>query len=376
MTSKHKRILFITNGHGEDLVAARIIKELPRKKISIEAMPVVGSGKIFRELKIRVIGPKNLLPSGGFGMRNYRYLLKDLTSGLFVNTIRQLKLLNKNKYEYSLVIGIGDAVPIIYSILTGCRFIIVGVNKSEYYRKLGFNYLWMEKWLLKRYCRLILARDEKTANSLKEFGINAAYVGNPIMDCVPGIRLSGYPVIRTIGFLPGTREDAYKNIEDFYKIAWQIRKINKKIRFILSFPGSLDKARLAKIKKPKGLILNITGDFNRILKASAAVIGLSGTGNEQAAGLGIPVIAFPGRGAQFNRRFALGQKELLGKALLLLPRNSQLIAKEAVSLIKNRKRMSQMAKFGKKRMGGPGASKRIADIIRHFPAGIVAKSAG
>jgi len=166
---------------------------------------------------------------------------------------------------------------------------------------------------------------------------------------------------RTIGFLPGTREDAYRNIEDFYKIASQIRNIDKRIRFILSFPPNLDRKKLSKIKSQ--VKIKISQDFKKVLKTSRIIIGLSGTGNEQAVGLGIPVIAFPGRGAQFNSRFAHGQKELLGNALLLLPRNPETIAKEAVDLMKNGKRIASMGRIGRKRMGGCGATKRIANII-------------
>jgi hypothetical protein len=368
-----KKILFITNGHGEDLVAAQIIDKLNHKKLKIDVMPVVGDGRIFRKLNVKIIGPKNLLPSGGFGLRNYGYLFRDLFSGLIPNTISQIGTLRKNLYEYSLVVGIGDGVPIVYSILTGCNFIIVGVNKSEYYRKLGFNYLWAEKWLLKKYCKLILARDEKTAKALRSFGIKSLYVGNPMMDMGREIRVSRKSRIsrgsrgkRTIGFLPGTRKDAYKNIEDFYKIAWNIRKLDKKIRFILSFPETLNRSSLSKIKKPDNIKFIISNDFNKILKRSTIIVGLAGTANEQAAGLGIPVIAFPGRGAQFNSRFAHGQKELLGNSLLLLPRRSQLIAKEAVGLMHNRKKMRRMGKAGIKRMGRPGASKKISNIIMSY----------
>jgi len=103
-----------------------------------------------------------------------------------------------------------------------------------------------------------------------------------------------------------------------------------------------------------------------VLKNSKVAIGLSGTGNEQAAGIGLPVIAFPGRGAQYNRRFALGQKELLGDALMLLPRRSDVIAREATSLLRNKKKIKKMAKAGMERMGKPGASKRIAEIIDSY----------
>lgn len=366
-----KKILFITNGHGEDLVAARIIKELPKNMIAIDVMPVVGRGEVFKGLDVKVIGPKNLLPGGGFGLRNYGYLLKDIFAGLIKNTYSQIKTLMNNKFEYSLVVGVGDAVPIVYSILTGCKFIIIGVNKSEYYRKLAFNYIWAEKAILKKHCLLLLSRDEHTASSLRSFGINAEYVGNPMMDlvkkgtgdkpCLPAGRGKGIRKDKTIGFLPGTREDAYKNIEDFFKVAWQIRRLDKNIKFILSLPPTLDKKRYDLINKP--FDIPISRDFYSVLNRSNIIIGLSGTGNEQAAGLGLPVIAFPGRGAQFNSRFAHGQKELLGNSLLLLPRRSELIAKEALALMHNKKRVATMGKAGKKRMGKPGASRAIAKII-------------
>ena len=45
MTSGRKRgVLFISNGHGEDLIAARIISRLPANgTLLISALPVVGS---------------------------------------------------------------------------------------------------------------------------------------------------------------------------------------------------------------------------------------------------------------------------------------------------------------------------------------------
>ncbi|MFH1710663.1 MAG: DUF354 domain-containing protein [bacterium] len=359
-----KKILFITNGHGEDIVAARIINELGRKDVAIDVMPVVGKGDTFKGLGVRLIGPLNVLPSGGFGLRNYSYLIKDIFSGLIAKVLSQIKALKRNEWSYRLVIGIGDIVPIMYSMITKCPFIFVGVNKSDHYRKLAFNYTHLEKLLLRKYCQLTLARDMRTAKALASCGINATYVGNPMMDGVMrDVRLNvrGARKGKTIGFLPGTREDAYKNIEDFFKIAWHIRQLDKKIKFILSIPASLDKDKIAKIKKP--MDVPMANNFNNVLSRSSIIIGLSGTGNEQAAGLGIPVISFPGRGAQFNSRFASGQKELLGNALLLLQRDLKAIAEESVKLLKDKKRMLSMGNAGRKRMGGPGASKQIAEMI-------------
>ncbi len=362
-----KKILFITNGHGEDIVAAHIIQALKLREIKMDVLPVVGNGDAFKELKVNVIGPVRALPSGGFGMRNYSFLFRDIFAGLIGKVLSQIRLLRKKKYRYDLVIGIGDIVPVIYAVINGSRFIFIGINKSEYYTRVAFNYTSLEKLLLKKYCSLTLARDQKTADVLQSQGIKAKFIGNPMMDGVRKIRKSGYQKIgqnkkqKVIGFLPGTREDAYKNIDDFQMIAWRIKRLDYRIKFLMSFPSSLDRQKLARIIPM--VDIPVSEDFNEVLSSSDAVIGLSGTGNEQAAGAGLPVIAFPGRGAQYNFKFAAAQKELLGDALMLMPRNSQVIAHEAVSLLYSKKRLAAMSKAGKERMGRSGASKKMASII-------------
>lgn len=347
------------------MVAAETIKNLRSRNISIDVLPVVGRGDAFEKLKVKIIGPRKALPGGGFGLRNFSYFIKDVLSGLIWKAASQIQLLRRSRGKYSLVVGIGDIVPIFYSMLTGSRFVFIGVNKSSYYKKLAFNYIALEKRLLNKYCRLTFARDQRTAEDLKEHGIKVKYVGNPMMDMVRNIGRSGYRRIRgkkTIGFLPGTRDDAYKNIEDFNKIAWQINEMDSKIGFIMSLPENLDTKKIAGIKLLKKIA--VTRDFNTVLSSSDVIIGLSGTGNEQAAGLGIPILSFPGRGAQYNFKFAKGQKELLGDALHILNRNSKEIASAAISLLNDPRAMRNMGRTGMQRMGKPGASKKIAGIIR------------
>jgi uncharacterized protein (TIGR03492 family) len=157
-----KHILFITNGHGEDIVAAKIIREMKRRSIKIDVMAVVGHGDSFKGLGVTLIGPKKILPSGGFGLRNYSFLLRDIFAGMLTKAYQQMRLLRKKRGKYDLVVGIGDIVPIFYASIATSPFIFVGVNKSEYYSKLAFNYTSLEKWLLKKYCKLTLARDKKT----------------------------------------------------------------------------------------------------------------------------------------------------------------------------------------------------------------------
>ena len=62
-------LLFICNGHGEDVIASEIIKRLLKKikNRNIEVLPLVGNGDVFNSIKsknFRKIGYLKELPSG------------------------------------------------------------------------------------------------------------------------------------------------------------------------------------------------------------------------------------------------------------------------------------------------------------------------
>ncbi|PSB53131.1 hypothetical protein C7B77_19850, partial [Chamaesiphon polymorphus CCALA 037] len=61
-----KKVLFISNGHGEDLNAAQILKALRQQQPQVEigAMPIGGYGNAYRNLNVNIIGPTEFLPSG------------------------------------------------------------------------------------------------------------------------------------------------------------------------------------------------------------------------------------------------------------------------------------------------------------------------
>ena len=62
-------LLFICNGHGEDVIASELIKRLLKKirNKNIEVLPLVGNGDVFNSIKsknFRKIGYLKELPSG------------------------------------------------------------------------------------------------------------------------------------------------------------------------------------------------------------------------------------------------------------------------------------------------------------------------
>ncbi|MCX5750928.1 MAG: hypothetical protein NT099_04600 [Candidatus Saganbacteria bacterium] len=356
-----KTILFISNGHGEDLVAAELIKELKKQSAPPKTLvlPIVGEGKAFEPLGVEVIGSRQKLPSGGFSLRNPGWLLSDLSAGLISANWNNIRILKKLRGKIDAVVGIGDLVPIIGAIITKAPFIFIGVNKSSYYKTFGYNYTPWEKWLLKRYAKVILVRDQITAEQLKQEDIAAEYLGNPLMDCCGQIQ-NPNDKIQTmnnfiIGFLPGTRDDVNLNIADFELVAEELSKQpGSTLKFVIATPAkNLKGSRYFKESTP----------FEGVIAKADIIVGLSGTGNEQAAGFGKPIVAFAGRGSQYNQKFASAQKELLGEALCLTKKDPKIVANEVWKILKNQELYQDMSKTGKERMGSAGACYKIAEEI-------------
>ncbi len=357
------KILFITNGHGEDIIAARIIKEIQNEQIF--AFPLVGEGKSFEELKnVEILGSRKKMPSGGFVYQSFSNIVKDIFSGLIGNTLEQIKTLKILKGTFDKVIAIGDIVPIIGSIIVSEKFIFIGCAKSDYY---DYSYTPWEKFLLKKRCKMCFPRDEKTTENLISYGIKCAYVGNPMMDC---IETTNEPFNKneydfTIGLLPGTRDDFYLNLEDMITLSEHIDKIfqsqNKKNLYLISATKEID---ISKYTNKENVIL-ATNKFGDVISQSDLIIGLSGTGNEQAAGLGKPIVSFTGRGVQYTSSFAKRQKQLLGDAIFVGSRNFQKTAQKVWEILTDKTLMQKMATCGKKRMGPKGAAKKIAYYIKN-----------
>ncbi len=352
------KILFITNGHGEDIIAARIIKELGGHDITV--MPLVGEGKAFDGTAAELIGPRKKMPSGGFIYQSITNMFRDIFSGLIGNTVEQIKLLRTLKGKFDRVVSVGDIVPIIGAMLTGKKFYFVGCAKSDHY---DYSYTPWEKHFLRNHCRLCFPRDMKTFEDLKKAGISCEYAGNPMMDCfeITGDRFGIGNDKTIIALLPGTRDDIKLNMTDLSDVAGALIKrmpTNRLAFVVAAAPGS-------EISASPSLpdILIAEGKFGDVINSSTIVIGLSGTGNEQAAGLGKPVVSFPGRGVQYTNSFAKRQKQLLGDALSVVERAPDKVAREVVRILEDKNIYAKMSSAGRERMGAAGASRVIAGRI-------------
>ena len=57
MQKENKKILFLSNGYGEDTISCSIIEKLLsiNKNIDILVLPIVGEGKIYRKMNYSII---------------------------------------------------------------------------------------------------------------------------------------------------------------------------------------------------------------------------------------------------------------------------------------------------------------------------------
>ncbi|MBW4519106.1 MAG: lipid-A-disaccharide synthase-related protein [Scytolyngbya sp. HA4215-MV1] len=205
------KLLVLSNGHGEDAIALRILQALQQHPQAPElaALPLVGEGHAYTQHGIPVIGAVKSMPSGGFIYMDGRQLARDLQGGLMGLTLAQLKTIRTWAKSGGLVLAVGDIVPLLFAWLSSAPYAFVGTAKSEYYLRdeagwlprrswfeqfegwSGSVYLPWERWLMSRpRCKAVFPRDRLTAETLKQWSIPAFDLGNPMMD---GLNLDNEP---------------------------------------------------------------------------------------------------------------------------------------------------------------------------------------
>jgi uncharacterized protein (TIGR03492 family) len=232
-------LLCLSNGHGEDIIAVRILQELQQSNLlNIVALPLVGEGRAYTQLGIPLIGSAKTMPSGGFIYMDGRQLMRDLHGGLLQLTLAQLAVVRSWAKQGGAILAVGDIVPLLFAWLSGANYAFVGTAKSEYYlrdevgvlprRSLferlenwsGSVYLPWERWLISHSrCKAVFPRDSLTAQTLQKWSIPAFDLGNPMMDRLEPVTplANSDPQLRqslTILLLPGSRPpEAYANWE-------------------------------------------------------------------------------------------------------------------------------------------------------------------
>jgi uncharacterized protein (TIGR03492 family) len=393
-----KKVLFISNGHGEDLNAIQILKALRQRQPAVEigAMPIVGYGNAYRNLDVNIIGPTEALPSGGFVYSDRLKLLDDVKSGLFTLLWRQIQAIHQYGRDCTAILAVGDVVVLLGAYLTGKPYVSFMVSSSAYYEdRMKFPFL--TDWLLKSdRCRQIFTRDLYTAQMLNNQGYSKAiFVGFPAMDALEltGKDLQLSPNLPMIGLLSGSRlPEAGTNLQLLLDLAIATTLLFPDgIQFYaavtpnLGLPDDNGIIPLQQLAEERGWEYHITGylthpehqirlrcihdAFADILHQCDLVAGMAGTAIEQAVGLGKPIIQIPSAGPQFTYVFAESQMRLLGLSVQTIgtkPATAATITQAAQAIkctLGDEKYLTQCRENGSERIGNPGGGDAMARIL-------------
>ena len=407
------KLLAVSNGHGEDIIAVRILEQLQKLSDSPElsALPLVGEGHAYSRLHIPLGETVKSMPSGGFIYMDGRQLWRDVKGGLLGLTWQQYRLIRQWGQEGGKILAVGDVLPLLFAWMSGADYSFVGTAKSDYYLRneaewlpstnaadkwLGSQYYPWERWLMRHSrCQSVFPRDSLTCRALQQGSISAYDLGNPMMDGLDLPKDYVYANISdylTVLLLPGSRSpEAERN---WLKILQTIPSVQQafagqEIRFLAAITPSLHCDRILEILhqqewKPFDLQNHPILEFDPqaigfaldnlqlvvsqhayayCLQTSQIAIAMAGTATEQFVGLGKPAITLTGEGPQFNPTFAQAQTRLLGCSVQLVT-DPDRVGLALRALWNDPQRRAKIAENGKNRMGTAGAAERIAHCLR------------
>lgn len=393
MTPSAKPLLIVSNGHAEDLIGAALVRELRRIRPELEvlALPLVARGAAYAGLA-EIAGPLLDLPSGGFPFGSAENLRADLRAGLLSTSAAQWAAAWRHSSHAAQVVVVGDTYALAVGALAAQHltretpgqggpklplthlqplvsvYYAEGMTPAAHLRELnalGANLFMPWELALGRQARRVYTRDAPTARFLARRGVNASYRGSFAMDILPVPERDLTPLVGrepVLALLPGQRGDARTSLPVMLAAA----RLLPEYQAVVAWPRPLSEWPAGELRVLDdqtawaGEVLVLRGAFSATLHAAHLALGTAGTANEQAAGLGVPVIGFPTAGPQYVAGFAQRQERLLGAGLTLSAPEPQAVAAAARQLAQGGPRRALAVREGTERIGRAGALGAIA----------------
>jgi uncharacterized protein (TIGR03492 family) len=370
------KIIFLSNGYGEDTISTYIIRELKNKinNIDISAFPLVNDGEKYKQNNIKVIGPTKILKSSGIsGFLNIKNFIIDIKDGLLNLILKQLNFLKEYKNKENIyLIAVGDIYPLFLSVVENklSKTNVIFIPTAKSYKTEPFNFI--EIYLMS-LVNANFVRDEITYLKLKNKLNNVYFVGNPVLDIEYLQPSENINLINNIIILPGRKQNCLNNLFYFIKaINLILNKIKTEniLNFLPTF--SIIVPDFYPINEIKNLIESEINQENKekvyllsdkyyryVLENSYLVWGQGGSANEQAAGYKLPVISF-----NENNWYRKRQKKLLNNCLILVKQyDIDSLVNETINLFKDKTKYDFLREECHKEMGPLKGAINIANYI-------------
>jgi uncharacterized protein (TIGR03492 family) len=383
------QITVLSNGYGEDSIGAALLHQLHSHLPEARriAYPTVDLGNAYLSGTegVTLLEPRQVMPSGGLLLHHPQLFWQDIKAGFLGLTLKQLRTLRQHTTDVLIVIGDVYALLLSSLVRTKLRFYyqsLISIHHRTLAPSHPLNRLAMERvtlperLLIQRLCHTVYLRDEATAHYLQQRGIRQAKaLGNPMLDAITGG--SPLPTITSpprIALLPGSRRYRAAALQ---KMLRTLEHLPEATGYLAWTGGKLppipgwqlttchDEAGLtARYQRGTQTVFVCENRFADVLCSCQLVLGTSGTAQEQAAALGLPVVSFP-VAPYYTSAFLKNQKRLLGDALAVCDANSPTIAASLRYLMTDARAYRQASETGKARMGPAGGTAAItADIVQ------------
>ncbi|MCP9772508.1 lipid-A-disaccharide synthase-related protein [Synechococcus sp. Tobar12-5m-g] len=393
-----KRVLLLSNGHGEDLSASLIGDRLQASGVAVQALPLVGHGAAYRQAGIAVLGRTREFSTGGLGYTSLGGRLTELFQGQVSYLLGRLGLFLRQSRQADLVVVVGDVIPVLAAWL--CRRPVVTylvAYSSHYEGRLRLPWPCGGCLRSQRF-RRVFSRDAFSATDLTaQLGRPVRFLGNPFLD--PALAAApppdseeqpAAPSAQALALLPGSRlPEAERNLELMLLVLERLPaplqqpdRLGLEAALVKGFQLEQIVALAARLgwrlegrslrRGPLELRLH-WGRFPAVLQRASLLLSMTGTAAEQAVGLGKPVMQLVGFGPQFTPAFAEAQRRLLGPSLACsagepgteqsLGGTARLLSEQLEALVIGTDLADRCRANGLERIGGPGGSARMAEQI-------------
>ena len=353
------RLIVASNGYGEDAMGVCLAQKLKKRfpDANVCAFPLVGRGDPYSKNEIEIVSPIIDTPTGGIIKYHVKDLLTEIRAGLFGHIGRQLRRWKKLSGRCNTVLCVGDAYLLFHTLWgQGKKALLVATAKTKY-----INGHWkLESLLYRKGALKVWTRDEATSDELRDYGVNAAFEGNPIMDlqCDRRDSVQLWQSGTRILVLPGSRGRAYRDLS-FVLAALEKIAQKRPVSAVMVLAPSISSEKIVQIAmgwtydgesltRENITVRLFTGDVTQVAAGAELLLGLAGTANQVCAGMGIPVLSIQEKGKYV-------QKKLLGDAELLVEPNADAISAAALRLLDDPRELERMSEAGKNRLGGAGA---------------------
>lgn len=372
-----RRLLFISNGYGEDSIAAELIRRLPSNFI-VEAYPTLGPGNAYAGV-CPIVGPRAALASEGSRVQRGS-IRRDVTGG-GLRTLRPgLAFLRRIAEHYDRIIVVGDLIGVVGCWLSGIRRVVY----LDVYKTGVRLYSCPERVVIRRTCAVVFNRSERLAAQLQGDGVDARYAGNIMMDTATH---GDYDVAarrraaNAVTLLPGSRQHVIENFraqlaglrllteermpDVFLAVApgVDVDEFADAGAFAYFGPMTGEAADLGTLRDEQITIHMSRGATANLLEASDVVLSQAGTATVQAIGHGRPVITFTTTADRPKR--VRDEQRLFGEAWIRVPGNPGPIARALTRLLREPSLRQRLGAAGRERVGGTGAADAIiAELSR------------